>query len=52
MYRLAYMDDPPFYLPLHRVAVQAAKAKGEGLIRAAEEYADWSDDVYYRVSQN
>ncbi|KAG9316467.1 hypothetical protein JVU11DRAFT_2503 [Chiua virens] len=38
MYRLAYMDDPPFYLPLHRVALQAAKTKGEGLIRTAEEY--------------
>jgi len=52
MYRLAYMDDPPLYLPLHRVAVEAAKVKGEGLIQTAEEYASWSDDVYYRVGRN
>ena len=52
VYRLAYMDDPPLYLPLHRVAVEAAKAKGQELIQTAEEYASWSDDVYYRVVQN
>lgn len=52
MYRLACMHDPPFYLPLHRVAVQAAKARGEELIQTAEEYASWSDDVYYHVSRN
>lgn len=47
MYQLACMDDPPLYLPLHRVAVEAAKARGERLIKAAEEYASWSEDVYY-----
>lgn len=52
MYQLAYMDDPPFYLPLHRVAIQAAKERGKGLIRTAEEYAGWSDNVYYSVGQN
>lgn len=52
MYRLAHMDDPPLYLPLHRVAVEAAKVRGEGLVRTAEEYASWSEDVYYPASQN
>ncbi|KAF8552529.1 NAD(P)-binding protein, partial [Imleria badia] len=52
MYRLAHMDDPPLYLPLHRVAVEAAKARGEGLIQTAEEYASWSKDVYYLDGQN
>ena len=52
MYRLAYMDDPPLYLPLHRVAVEAAKAKGEGLIQVAKDYTSWSEDVYYRDSQD
>ncbi|KIJ21371.1 hypothetical protein PAXINDRAFT_64761, partial [Paxillus involutus ATCC 200175] len=47
MYKVAYMDDPPFYLPLHRVAVQAAKEKGERLIQTAEKYASWSHDVYF-----
>ncbi|KAG6378066.1 hypothetical protein JVT61DRAFT_13748 [Boletus reticuloceps] len=52
MYQLAYMDDPPLYIPLHRVAIEAARTKGEELIQTAEEYASWSDDVYYHVSQN
>ncbi|KAN0091001.1 hypothetical protein V8E55_004567 [Tylopilus felleus] len=52
MYRLAHMDDPPLYLPLHRVAVEAAKVRGEGLVRTAEEYASWSEDVYYPASQD
>ncbi|KIJ67600.1 hypothetical protein HYDPIDRAFT_26026 [Hydnomerulius pinastri MD-312] len=51
MHKLAYMNDPPFYLPLHRVAVQAAKSKGEGLIQAADKYASWSDDVYFDARQ-
>ncbi|KAF8135586.1 hypothetical protein EV363DRAFT_1320990 [Boletus edulis] len=52
MYQLAYMEDPPLYIPLHRVAIEAARTKGEELIQTAEEYASWSDDIYYRVSQN
>ncbi|EIW82705.1 NAD(P)-binding protein [Coniophora puteana RWD-64-598 SS2] len=46
MHRLANEEDPPFRLPLHRVAVAAAKRKGLGLVEAAEKYGGWSDDVY------
>jgi len=46
MYWLAQLDEPPFYLPLHRTALEAARNKGQKLIRAVEEYGSWSDDVY------
>lgn len=46
MYRLAQLDDPPFYLPLHRTALEAAKIKGQKLLEAVEDYGSWSDDIY------
>jgi len=46
MYRLVQLDDPPFYLPLHRTALEAAKIKGQKLLQAVEDYGSWSDDVY------
>jgi hypothetical protein len=46
MYKLVQLDDPPFYLPLHRTALEAAWKKGQNLIKAVEEYGNWSDDVY------
>ncbi|KAG1731460.1 NAD(P)-binding protein [Suillus paluster] len=46
MYKLVQLDDPPFYLPMHRTALEAAKTKGQMLIQAVEDYGSWSDDVY------
>jgi hypothetical protein len=46
MHKLAYMDDLPFFLPMHRVALGAARERGEELIQTAEDYASWSEDVY------
>ncbi|KAH7924637.1 NAD(P)-binding protein [Leucogyrophana mollusca] len=46
MYRLATLDDPPFRLPLHKVALDAAGRKGRGLLEAANTYKTWSDDIY------
>jgi hypothetical protein len=46
MHWLAQLDEPPFYLPLHRTALKAARNKSQKLIQAVEEYGSWSDDVY------
>lgn len=46
MHRLAQLDNPPFYLPMHRSALKAARNKGQKLIKAEEEYGSWSDDIY------
>lgn len=46
MYRLVQLDDPPFYLPLHKTALEAAKIKGQKLLQAVQDYGSWSDDVY------
>jgi hypothetical protein len=46
MHRLAQLDNPPFYLPMHRSALKAARNKGQRLIKAEEEYGSWSDDIY------
>ncbi|EGN99846.1 hypothetical protein SERLA73DRAFT_180088 [Serpula lacrymans var. lacrymans S7.3] len=46
MYRLSELEDPPFRLPLHKVALDTARRKGESLIKAVDEYASWSDDIY------
>ncbi|KAG2364406.1 NAD(P)-binding protein [Suillus spraguei] len=46
MYRLVQLDDPPFYLPLHRTALEAAKIKSQKLLEAVEDYGSWSDDIY------
>jgi hypothetical protein len=48
VYKLSRLDDPPVRLPLHRVALEAARKKGESLLEAAESWASWSDDVYFR----
>lgn len=46
IHRLVQLEDPPFYLPLHRTALEAAKIKGQKLLQAVEDYGSWSDDVY------
>lgn len=50
VYKLSRLDDPPVRLPLHRVALEAARKKGVSFLRAAESWASWSDDVYERRS--
>ncbi|KAG1812418.1 uncharacterized protein BJ212DRAFT_1483055 [Suillus subaureus] len=47
-YRLSRLDEPPVRLPLHRVALESARQKGELLLEAAEKWSSWSDDVYFR----
>ncbi|KAH7924638.1 NAD(P)-binding protein [Leucogyrophana mollusca] len=44
--KLVNMDDPPFRVPVHRVAIEAARKKGQSLISAADDYESWSDDIY------
>ncbi|EIW82693.1 NAD(P)-binding protein [Coniophora puteana RWD-64-598 SS2] len=46
IYRLTCMDDPPFRLPLHHVAVSAARKKGLNFIQVADKFASWSNDIY------
>jgi len=46
MYRLVQLDEPPFYLPLHRLALEGARDKSEKLRKAVEEFGSWSDDIY------
>jgi hypothetical protein len=50
VYKLSRLDDPPVRLPLHRVALEAARKKGVSFLGAAESWASWSDDVYERRS--
>ncbi|KAG1885451.1 hypothetical protein F4604DRAFT_1726220 [Suillus subluteus] len=38
-YKLSRLDDPPIRLPLHRVALESARQKGESLLETAE---NWS----------
>lgn len=47
--RLVRMEGLPSFirLPMHRVALQSAKKKGEILVEAAEKLAGWSDDLYF-----
>ncbi|KAF8840488.1 NAD(P)-binding protein [Paxillus ammoniavirescens] len=49
VFRVAAMEDPPvlMHIPLHRVAVDSARKKGEMYIEAAEKLAGWSDDIYF-----
>lgn len=48
VYKLSRLDDPPVRLPLHRVALESARKKGELLLEAADKWSSWSDDVYFR----
>lgn len=48
VYKLSRLDEPPVRLPLHRVALESARQKGELLLEAAEKWSSWSDDVYFR----
>ncbi|KAG2113928.1 uncharacterized protein F5147DRAFT_744111 [Suillus discolor] len=48
VYKLSRLDEPPVRLPLHRVALESARQKGESLLEAAEKWSSWSDDVYFR----
>lgn len=48
VYKLSRLDEPPMRLPLHRVALESARQKGELLLEAAEKWSRWSDDVYFR----
>ncbi|KAG1865838.1 hypothetical protein DFJ58DRAFT_770489, partial [Suillus subalutaceus] len=48
VYNLSRLDEPPVRLPLHRVALESARQKGELLLEAAEKWSSWSDDVYFR----
>jgi len=52
MHKLVQLDEPPFYLPIHRSAVEAAWDKGQKLIKTVEEYGDWSDDIYIDEKDN
>lgn len=47
--RLAWMEDLPSFvrLPMHRIALDSARKKGEMLVEAAERLAGWSDDLYF-----
>lgn len=47
--RLVRMESlPPFVrLPVHQVALDSARKKGEMLVEAAEKLASWSDDLYF-----
>jgi len=46
MYKVVQLDEPPFYLPLHRTALEAATEKNQKLIKAVQDFGSWSDDVY------
>jgi hypothetical protein len=46
MQRLVQLDEPPFYLPLHRTSLEAARNKSRKLLKAVEEHGSWSDDIY------
>ena len=47
--RLVRMQNLPSFtrLPVHRVALDSARKKGEMLVEAAEKLAGWSDDLYF-----
>jgi NAD(P)-dependent dehydrogenase (short-subunit alcohol dehydrogenase family) len=45
-FKLSRLDDPPIRLPLHRVALESARKKGQSLLETAENWSSWSDDVY------
>jgi len=47
--RLVRMQNLPSFirLPVHRVALDSARKKGEKLVEAAEKLAGWSDDLYF-----
>ena len=47
--RLVGMENLPSFirLPMHRVALDSARKKGEMLVEAAEKFAGWSDDLYF-----
>ncbi|KAH7924636.1 NAD(P)-binding protein [Leucogyrophana mollusca] len=46
MLKLVGLEDPPLHLPLHKVALEGAREKAEILLRAANDFASWSDDIY------
>lgn len=47
--RLVRMKNLPSFirLPVHRVALDSARKKGEMLVEAAEKLAGWSDDLCF-----
>lgn len=47
--RLVRMENLPLFvrLPVHRVALESARKKGEMLVEAAEMLGGWSDDLYF-----
>lgn len=47
--KASQLEDPPIRLPLHKLAFEMAKKKGECLIDVVDKYEDWFDDLYLPV---
>ncbi|TFK33040.1 NAD-P-binding protein [Crucibulum laeve] len=43
--RLVLLPDPPLRLPMHKNVVEAFKMKAASLLKDAEKYESWSDDL-------
>ena len=44
--QISQLEDPPIRLPLHRMALDMVRGKGDNLIEAVEKHKDWSADLY------
>ncbi|KIJ67601.1 hypothetical protein HYDPIDRAFT_26027 [Hydnomerulius pinastri MD-312] len=49
VFKIVELDDPPAMMrvPVHRVALDSARRKGEKYVEVAEKLAGWSDDIYF-----
>lgn len=45
-YKVAGMDEPPFRLILHPVAVKCAEARIESIQSAVEGFKEWSEEIF------
>ncbi|KAF9013150.1 hypothetical protein BDQ17DRAFT_1419323 [Cyathus striatus] len=45
IWKLGSLPDPPLHLPLHKEAVRALRVKAAELLRDADAYESWSDDM-------
>jgi len=45
VYRVAYLEDPPLRLPIHRASLVTLREKGRELLETAQKWESWSEDV-------
>ncbi|KIJ60231.1 hypothetical protein HYDPIDRAFT_32486 [Hydnomerulius pinastri MD-312] len=45
VYNVAYLEDPPLRLPVHKASLAVLRARGQQLLDVADKWESWSEDV-------